>query len=221
MARITMQDDHDDFDESSGDEPFDFPPPERKISTQPYDLSIQTLVEQWNRELLILPEIQREYVWDSGRASRLIESFALNIPVPPLYFTETRDAHFEVIDGHQRVSSIARYLNNEFSLSGLRVLSEYEGLRFHQLPEREQRYLQTRTLRVIVISPDSHPNMKFEVFERLNTGGISLNAQELRNSLYRGSLNNVLKTAVVEASFRECIGVSHGIHSPRCAAASG
>jgi hypothetical protein len=200
-----------DLDESEGEEGFEFPPPERKITTQPYDLSIQTLVEQWGSKLLQIPEIQREYVWDNGRASRLIESLILGVPVPPLYFAETKDAKFEVIDGHQRVRSIARYLNNQFPLSGLRVLSEYKRLRYHELPAREQRFLKTRSLRVVVITSDSHPNMKFEVFERLNTGGISLNAQELRNSLYRGSLNAEIKDLVTIPSFRKCIGT----RSPR------
>jgi len=201
-----MTDDENDLDESDGDEPIDFPPVERKINTQPYDLSVQTLLEQWNDKLLGIPEIQREYVWDNGRASRLIESLLLNIPVPPLYFSETHDARFEVIDGHQRVRSIARYLSNEFGLSGLRVLGDQKGKRFHQLPEREQRFLKTRSLRVVIITHDSHPTMKFEVFERLNTGGISLNAQELRNSLYRGSFNRDLKVLVKAEAFRTCIG---------------
>lgn len=194
------------LEEIEGDEPFDFPPPERKINTQPYDLSVQTLHEQWTENLLGIPEIQREYVWDNGRASRLIESLLLNIPVPPLYFAETQDARFEVIDGHQRVRSIARYLNNEFGLSGLQVLAELKGKRFHQIPEREQRYLRTRSLRVVIITHDSHPRMKFEVFERLNTGGISLNAQELRNSLYPGAFNRELKTLAKDETFRTCIG---------------
>ena len=204
-----MSDRPEDLEDTEGEEAFEFPPLERRISTQPYDLSVQTLVEQWNGELLGIPEIQREYMWDNGRASRLIESLLLNIPIPPLYFAETLDARFEVIDGHQRVRSIARYLGNEFALSGLHVLAEYKGKRFHQLPEREQRFLKMRTLRVVIIARESHPSMKFEVFERLNTGGISLNAQELRNSLYRGRLNDELKTLVLNTDFRQCIGTAH------------
>jgi hypothetical protein len=195
-----------DLQESDSGEDFEFPPPERKIVTQPYDLSLQTLVEQWESGSLDLPELQREYVWDNGRASRLIESFILNIPVPPIYFAERQDAVLEVIDGHQRVKSVVRFFNNEFALSGLRVMSEYLRLRFHQLPTREQRFLKSRSIRTVVITEESHPNMKFEVFERLNTGGIALNAQELRNSLYRGSLNNRLKEIVQYEPFRECIG---------------
>lgn len=100
-----------------------FPPPERKVITQSYDLSVQTLLEQWDSGQLILPEIQREYVWDNPRASRLVESLLLNIPIPVLYLAETNDARWEIIDGHQRVRSTVRFIKNEFALSGLQVLA--------------------------------------------------------------------------------------------------
>lgn len=195
-----------DLEENDSEEDLDFPPPDRKIFTQPYDLSLLTLLEQWDSNALILPEIQREYLWDNGRASRLIESFILNIPIPPIYFAERKDAVLEVIDGHQRVRSVVRFLKNEFGLTGLRVLSEYRRKRFHQLPKRERRFLKSRSLRTIVISHESHPNMKFEVFERLNTGGIVLNAQELRNSIYRGTFNKRLKELVKNKVLRSCLG---------------
>lgn len=196
-----------DLEESDVTEDYEFPPSDRRITTQPYDLSIQTLSEQWKQKTLVIPEMQREYVWDNGRASRLIESLLLNIPVPPVYFAERADAVFEIVDGHQRVNSIVRYLNNQFSLTGIRILTEYARKRFHQLPGKEQRFLKTRSLRAVVIGVESHPNMKFEVFERLNTGGIALNPQELRNSLFRGPLNDLLHdlTRNCEA-FRNAIG---------------
>jgi hypothetical protein len=78
-----------DLGEMEGEEGFTFPPAERKVVTQPVDLSVQTLSEQWDAKLLFLPEIQREYVWDNGKASRLIESLVLNMPIPVLYFAET------------------------------------------------------------------------------------------------------------------------------------
>jgi hypothetical protein len=195
-----------DLGEMDGEEDFTFPPAERRLITQPLDLSVQTLTEQWDNKLLLLPDIQREYVWDNGKASRLIESLILNIPIPTLYFSETQEARYEIIDGHQRVRSIVRYLSNEFMLAGVAVLREYKGLRFHQLPEREQRFLKMRTLRIILISVESHPNMKFEIYERLNTGAILLNAQELRNSVYRGSFNDLLHELSKTVDFRAMIG---------------
>lgn len=195
-----------DLEESDTREGFDFPPPERKVITQSYDLSVQTLLEQWETEVLVLPEIQREYIWDDGRASRLIESLLLNIPIPVVYLAETMDAKYEIIDGHQRIRSVVRFLKNEFKLRSLVVLDEYNGQHLFELPEREQRFLRMRTLRAVILAAESHPNMKFEIFERLNTGSIELNAQELRNSIYRGSLNRLLHELASEASFRQAIG---------------
>jgi hypothetical protein len=188
-----------------------FPPAERKLVTQSYDLSVQTLAERWEGRDLLLPDIQREYVWDNPRASRLIESLLLNIPIPVLYFAETDDGKWEIFDGHQRVRSVVRFLSNEFRLSSLTVLADFNGNRCHQLPDREQRFLKNRMMRAVVIGIESHPNMKFEIFERLNTGAVILNAQELRNSLYRGSFNSMLRELVKEPAFRGCIGTA----SPR------
>lgn len=201
MVEDAEQEIEDDFGEG-------FPPAERKVVTQSYDLSVQTLTDQWNGNSLVLPDIQREYVWDNPRASKLVESLLLNIPIPVLYFAETDDAKWEIFDGHQRIRSVVRYLNNEFRLSGLSVLSDLNRLPFHRLPDREQRFLKTRMMRAVVISTDSHPSMKFEIFERLNTGAIILNAQELRNSLYRGSFNDLLHDLVADDEFRDCVGTT-------------
>lgn len=201
-----MADTDTDIDTSTEAQEDGFPPAERKVVTQAYDLSVQTLEEKWENGDLLLPDIQREYVWDNPRASRLVESLLLNIPIPVLYFAETEDAKWEIFDGHQRVRSVVRFLKNEFRLSSLTVLAEFNGRRFHQLPQREQRFLTSRMMRAVVISDDSHPSMKFEIFERLNTGAVILNAQELRNSLYRGSFNTMLRELVSDEKYRECIG---------------
>src|SRR5579871_6073984 len=108
-----------DLGETDSEEDIDFPPPERRIITQPYDLSVASLVEQWNDATLVLPDIQREYVWDNPRASRLIESLLLNIPIPVLYFAETEEAKYEIFDGHQRVRSIVNFLGGVYALTGL------------------------------------------------------------------------------------------------------
>ena len=198
-----------DLGEYDNEEELEFPPPERKLVTQSYDLSMQVLLDQWTSETLIVPEIQRDYVWDNGKASRLIESLLLNIPIPVLYFAETPAAKWEIIDGQQRIVSVVRFLQNEFALSGIQVLSDFARMRFRQLPEREQRYLERRTMRAVVISPDSHPSMTFEVFARLNTGSVALNTQEIRNALYRGPFNRMLRRLVTNADLREAIATRH------------
>ena len=182
---------------------------DRKLVTQSYDLSVGTLIEQWNDHTLILPDIQREYVWNNTKASRLIESLLLNVPIPVVYFSELGD-QYEIIDGHQRVSSIVRYVNNEFRLYGLKVLADeqHRGMRFHELPIADQRRIRTRVIRAIIITEESHPSMKFEVFERLNSGAISLNAQEVRNSTHRGPFIAMVKELVHDKTFRRCVGTT-------------
>lgn len=180
---------------------------ERKLVTQPYDLgvkSISTDIAQGRISLTI--EYQRKYVWDAGKASRLIESLLLNVPIPVCYFAENEDGVYEVIDGLQRLTTIKNYLENDFPLTGISVLSELEGKRFEDLAPRDQRRFENRTLRCVVITEDSHPDIKFDVFERLNTGAASLTAQELRNSVYRGSFNDSLKQLAEEEYFTRLIG---------------
>ena len=179
----------------------------RRVVSQPYDLSIQTLVEQIDDKGLVLAtDFQRNYVWDEAKASRLIESLLLNIPIPVCYFAEDANGTYEVVDGHQRLHSIWRYLKGDFPLRALTELKQHRGLRFIRLPLGTQRDLQRRTIRCVVFSRESDPDLKFDVFERLNTNAVSLNAQELRNCIYRGQLNVLLKELVLEPEFRRALG---------------
>jgi hypothetical protein len=208
-VELEPDDDSDDDLDTAVDqaEALDLTADERKLVTQPYDLgvkSISTDIEQGRISLTI--EYQRKYVWDLGKASRLIESLLLNVPIPVCYFAEDEDGVYEVIDGLQRLTTIKRYLDGEFSLTGISVLSELEGKRFNDLAPRDQRRLENRTIRCIVITEDSHPDIKFDVFERLNTGAASLTAQELRNSVFRGLFNDTLKNLAEEPYFRNLTG---------------
>ncbi|WP_326737724.1 DUF262 domain-containing protein [Streptomyces sp. NBC_01022] len=188
-------------------DPLHVPIEERRLITQPYDLSLATLVDDIRRERLLLSiEYQRKYVWDRAKASRLIESFLLNIPVPVCYFAENEDGSYEVIDGLQRIQTIKDFLTGEFSLRGVSVVREFEGMSYDDLPLKEQRRLGNRTVRCIVITDDSHPDIKFDVFERLNTGSAMLAAQELRNCIYRGPLNTFLKEMSETKRYSDILG---------------
>lgn len=184
-------------------DPDAIPVGKRRISTQPYDLVVKSLVEQIKEGTIFLrplsdrPSFQRNYVWNDVFASRLIESVLLNVPIPPCYLSQNEDFEFDVIDGQQRLYSIYRFIDNQFALKGLEVLDELLGSRFHQLPPKTQRQIFTHTLRLVAITNESHPEIKFDVFQRLNSNTAPLNAQELRNCVYRGSLNDLLKKAVL------------------------
>lgn len=188
-------------------EPLDLTTTDRKLVTQPYDLGLKSLssdIESGRISLSI--EYQRRYVWDAGKASRLVESLLLNVPIPVCYFAENEDGSYEVIDGLQRLTTIREFLDNRTKLSGLSVLSELNGKGFKDLAPRDQRRLENRTIRCIVITEESNPDIKFDVFERLNTGAATLTAQELRNSVYRGKFNDTLKELSAETWFTDNLG---------------
>lgn len=182
----------------------DIPDPEatplrdRKVVTQPYDLAIDAIVSQVKSSILFLrplssrPKFQRQYVWSDKLASRLVESALLNVPIPPCYLSENDENELDVIDGQQRIYSLYRFMENQFALRDLEALPEFDNKRFFELPSKEQRKLKTHTLRCVVITNESHPEIKFDVFERLNTNTMPLNAQELRNCVSRGALNDLL-----------------------------
>ncbi len=190
-------------------QPLNLTQDERKLITQPYDLGVRNLSDDIERgRLRLTVEYQRKYVWDQAKASRLIESLLLNVPIPVCYFAEDDDGSYEVIDGLQRLTTIDKYFRDEFPLSGVSVLKELDGKRFGDLAVKDQRRLENRTIRCIVITAESHPDIKFDVFERLNTGAASLSAQELRNCIYRGTFNDQLKLLAQDARFTRILGPS-------------
>lgn len=171
---------------------------DRKVVTQPYDLAIDVIINQVREKILFLrplsdrPKFQRRYVWSDKIASRLVESVLLNVPIPPCYFSENDENELDVIDGQQRIYSLYRFAENQFALKDLEALPELNGKRFFELPSKAQRKIKIHTLRCVVITNESHPEIKFDIFERLNTNTVPLNAQELRNCVHRGALNELL-----------------------------
>lgn len=141
----------------------------------------------------IQPKYQRRERWSVEKQSALIESFLINIPVPPVYLSEDEYGRYSVIDGKQRITAIHRFLSGEFSLTGLDELQELTGRSFKQLPAELRQTLTVRPyLRVVTLLKQSDNELKYEVFRRLNTGGERLEAQEVRNVIFRGPMNDLI-----------------------------
>lgn len=212
MLEDEYLDSSDDFDDVSGEEeidPVEIPKEVRHLRTQSYDKSVRDLVSMIDDgDVDLDPDYQRNYLWDNKKASLLIESILLNIPIPVVYVAENEESEWNVIDGLQRLTSLHRYFKNEFKLSRLEVLSELNGLTFHNLPPKAKRMLGNGMFRVVVLLAESHPEIKYDVFMRLNTGAVKLNEQELRNCLYRGELNSLLKELRNDERFLKCLKLS-------------
>ena len=171
----------------------------RAIYTEPADAEIESLYNKHKRgKLIVQPDFQRDYVWDRKRASRLIESALLSIPIPIVYISEEPDNKEYVIDGQQRLTSFFSFLDGkfpdggDFKLTGLRVFEELNGKNCSELTDNLQDVIRYFKLRTVTFKRESDENLKFEIFERLNTGAVPLNDQELRNCIYRGPYNDLV-----------------------------
>ncbi|MED1863798.1 DUF262 domain-containing protein [Fictibacillus nanhaiensis] len=172
---------------------------ERKLIWQAKDFSIREFqAMKQDGELELQPEYQRNFVMDSARASKLIESVLLDVPIPVIYLAEENDSVYSVIDGQQRLTTFISFLEGklpdgkDFNLTGLKVLKEYNRKQYIDLPKEMQMKIKKTTIHTIIIKNESHENIKFEIFERLNTGSIKLNEDEIRNTIYRGSYIKLL-----------------------------
>lgn len=165
----------------------------RRIFTDKLDPPINSLYQEYKEGDLILdPIFQRRPVWDHPRASKLIESILLEVPLPVFYLAESDDSTKEVIDGQQRLRAFFDYLDNLYELKGLKALKELNGNRFKDLDKKQQKLIKQYSIRTIIFKKESDENLRFEIFERLNTGAVPLNNQELRNCIYRGAYNELL-----------------------------
>ncbi len=205
---------------------------EYDISVSPNDFNIKTLFDFIDSGIVKIPGFQRNYVWDIKRASRLIESLIIGIPVPQIFLYEEAKNKFIVIDGQQRYMTIYFFkkkrfpkkekrlelrkifdehkgipediLNNNeyFSDFNLRLptsqanqINKYNKLNYYTLDEEDQISFDLRTIRNIIIkqnSPDDSHSVVFEIFNRLNSGGINLKPQEIRTSLFHSNFYDML-----------------------------
>lgn len=160
-----------------------------------------------------MPVYQRRITWDNVKRSKLIESFIMNIPIPPIFIYEVEFGKYEVMDGLQRISAIQDYYDGKYALSGLSEWKELNGLRYNELPQKIREGIDRRQISVISLlkesakTPEQEQKMKRMVFERLNTGGVKLEPQEIRNALYDGPFNKLCKELSATSLFRKMWGI--------------
>jgi hypothetical protein len=198
------------FDESEDNtNNLEVPVDKRAIYTDPADAEIESLYSRHKRgKLIVQPDFQRDFVWDRKRASRLIESALLGIPIPIVYISEEPDNKEYVIDGQQRLTSFFSFIDGkfpagaDFKLTGLQVFAELNGKSYGDLKDTLQDNIRYFKLRTVTFKRGSDENLKFEIFERLNSGAVPLNDQELRNCIYRGPYNDLVHELSSDPDFK-------------------
>jgi hypothetical protein len=158
------------------------------------------------KEVVLNPDFQRNLVWDVVRRSRLIESLLLKIPIPAFYFDGTKDNKWLVVDGLQRLTSFKEFVSDKtLRLQDLEYLTQLEGQSFDELPRNLQRQIEDTPLMLYVIRPDTPTDVKFTIFYRINTGGLVLTAQEIRNALFVGPATRLLRDLVGTTEFQGAV----------------
>lgn len=189
----------------------------RTVDFDTFDIQIQELMRMLSAgEIWIAPAYQRQFRWNDKRCSQLVESILLGIPVPSLMMATNADSTWEVVDGVQRLSSVAKFagpaelrerlqVGSALVLCELQKLKSFDGLRFDSLPSHIQLHFKTRPLKVITLNDKSDKIVRYDLFERLNTGGVALSPQEIRDCIYQGDFAQKLEELAQLPDFRRVI----------------
>lgn len=188
--------------------------------------SVYELLRQYQNGRIILDaEFQRNLVWNKNDMSRFIESIILDLPIPALFFNQTVENKYIVVDGRQRISTLISFLGKakendvfeylNFKLTGLKGLPYLNGKTYQDLKEYIglQARIEDKALNIFVIKPSVKLDIIYDIFDRINTGGTKLNKQEVRNALLAGKSTKLLQELVQKQYFKEAI--NNGISDKR------
>jgi uncharacterized protein with ParB-like and HNH nuclease domain len=184
------------------------------ISSYGADYTVELLVKRMRSGVYVVPPFQRSYVWSIRKASRFIESLLLGLPVPGVFlYKEIDTPNYLIVDGHQRLKTLEYFLEDKsfgerkFRLED--VQDNWNGRTFDDLTDLDRRNLEDALIHVIIFSQDDPPENNssiYHVFERLNTGGMTLTPQEIRNCINHGELTELLSVLNDHAVWRHIYG---------------
>lgn len=183
------------------------------------DLSFRELIQRYDDDELVKPELQRKYVWDKAEASRFIDSLLLGLPVPSIFLAQTVDEKLLIIDGFQRIMTVYDYVRGVFAKDGRtfslsrseKINKRWRGKAFNELTDAEQRRVRNTTIHAIIFAqqqPAEDDTSLFQVFERINTSGRTLLPQEIRNCVAQGRFNSLLIELNGYKRWRESFGLT-------------
>lgn len=221
MEELTLESsvEKEDTDSNVNTQPYD--PEKISINTKP--VTMETFLRRYKQESIIMnPDFQRQEVWTPTRKSLLIESLMLKIPIPMFYVSSDEKGIFTVIDGLQRLSAVRDFIlghkdkdgkTKKLRLENLEFWKDYEGKIFDDLPDFLQNRILETEFTFTIVNPGTPEEVKLNIFKRINTGGMPLSSQEIRNALYVGKATRLLHNLSESKEFKTA--TCHSIVSQR------
>lgn len=171
---------------------------QRNVSYDTKEYTIELIVNKYLDRLdlddneFFVPDYQREFVWDDIRQSRFIESLMIGLPIPYIFLAETVSGRYEIVDGSQRIRTLAAFVNNDLKIKGLEKIPSLNELRFSDLDPARQRKFRNISMKIIALSDRTTEETKTDIFERINRGSDLLKDMEYRKGIYKGAFNNFI-----------------------------
>lgn len=173
------------------------------------EYTVELLADKMHKEDFVVPGYQREYTWEDDRKSRFIESVMIGLPIPFLFFWEMPNGRLEIVDGSQRLRTLAEFILGGFRLGELSGLTHVSGFTFAELPESRQRKIKNRSIRGIVLNEHADEQARFDLFDRINTGSKIANKAEVRRGALAGPFMSLISKLAVDESFARLAPVSN------------
>lgn len=173
-----------------------------------YDRSVKFMeaandINSRQNHIILDSDFQREDVWNPKQKSELVESILMGLPIPIMYLFEDASANLIVVDGRQRLTALFEFMDDTYKLTGLSILKKLNGQKFSTIDAIYQAKLEDYQLGTQVIKPPTPDKIKFQIFDRVNRGGTTLNNQEMRNALYQGEATKLLDKLANSDAFKK------------------
>ena len=188
---------------------------QRNVAYDTKEYTIEIIVSKYldgldmNENEFFVPDYQREFVWDDIRQSRFIESLIMGLPIPYIFLAENADGRYEIVDGSQRIRTLAAFLNDNLEITGLEKIRNMNGLKFSQLKISRQRKFKNISLKMITLSERTSDETKNDIFERINRGSDLLKDMEKRKGIYRGPFNDFIYSMAKNPDYIRLTPVAH------------
>lgn len=181
---------------------------QKKIEYDTKDYTVELLVSKFKKEDFIVPDYQRNFIWRPKNKSLFIESVLLGFPIPFMFFARCDDGRHEIIDGAQRMQTLAAFVDNKIKLSDLKKLTDLNGFYFSDLSESQQRKFNDRAFRVVVLDEKTTSDVRQDLFNRINTTGVKASDSEIRRGSYPGKFTSFIESCCKNELFIKLCPVS-------------